>query len=45
MTVSVLLVDDEDRVRGGLKAILEAAEGISMVGEAADGAVVVPLVR
>jgi DNA-binding NarL/FixJ family response regulator len=45
VTVSVLLVDDEDLVRGGLKAILEAAEGISVVGEAADGAVVVPLVR
>ncbi len=45
MTVSVLLVDDEDLVRGGLRAILEAAGGIEVVGEAADGAVVVPLVR
>ena len=45
MTVSVLLVDDEDLVRGGLRAILEATDGIAVVGEAADGAVVVPLVR
>jgi DNA-binding NarL/FixJ family response regulator len=44
MTIRVLLVDDEDLVRGGLRAILDAREDIEVVGEAADGAVVVPLV-
>jgi DNA-binding NarL/FixJ family response regulator len=44
MSIRVLLVDDEDLVRGGLRAILDAREDIEVVGEAADGAVVVPLV-
>ena len=44
MTVRVLLVDDEELVRSGLRAILEAQDDIEVVGEAADGAVVVPLV-
>ena len=44
MTTRVLLVDDEELVRGGLRAILDARDDIEVVGEAADGAVVVPLV-
>jgi DNA-binding NarL/FixJ family response regulator len=44
VTVRVLLVDDEELVRSGLRTILEAQDGIEVVGEAADGAVVVPLV-
>jgi DNA-binding NarL/FixJ family response regulator len=44
MTVRVLLVDDEELVRGGLRAILDARDDIEIVGEAADGAVVVPSV-
>ena len=44
MTVRVLLVDDEELVRGGLRAILAAADDVEVVGEAADGAVLVPLV-
>ena len=44
MTVRVLLVDDEELVRSGLRTILEARDGIEVVGEAGDGAVVVPLV-
>ena len=44
MTVRVLLVDDEELVRSGLRAILDAQDDIEVVGEAADGAVVVPLV-
>jgi len=43
MTIRVLLVDDEELVRGGLRAILDARDDIEVVGEAADGAVVVPL--
>ena len=43
MTIRVLLVDDEELVRSGLRAILGAREDIEVVGEAADGAVVVPL--
>ncbi|MHC5909259.1 response regulator [Streptomyces sp. S6] len=45
MPVTVLLVDDEPLVRAGLRAVLEAQPDISVVGEAADGASVVPLVR
>jgi DNA-binding NarL/FixJ family response regulator len=44
MMIRVLLVDDEDLVRGGLRAILDARDDIEVVGEAVDGAVVVPLV-
>ncbi|MER7762091.1 response regulator transcription factor [Streptomyces sp. NPDC097619] len=42
---SVLLVDDEPLVRAGLRAVLEAQPDLTVVGEAADGAAVVPLVR
>ncbi len=45
MTVTVLLVDDEPLVRAGLRAVLEAQPDIEVVGEAADGAAVIPLVR
>ncbi|NYV74788.1 response regulator transcription factor [Streptomyces sp. UH6] len=45
MPLTVLLVDDEPLVRVGLRAVLEAQPGISVAGEAADGAAVVPLVR
>ncbi|KUN85729.1 response regulator transcription factor [Streptomyces griseoruber] len=45
MAVTVLLVDDEPLVRAGLRAVLEAQGDIEVVGEAADGAAVIPLVR
>ncbi|WP_075738906.1 response regulator [Streptomyces acidiscabies] len=45
MPVTVLLVDDEPLVRAGLRAVLEAQPDITVVGEAADGAAVIPLVR
>ncbi|MDX3310020.1 response regulator [Streptomyces sp. NPDC054884] len=45
MPVTVLLVDDEPLVRMGLRAVLEAQADIEVVGEAADGAAVIPLVR
>jgi DNA-binding NarL/FixJ family response regulator len=45
MPVTVLLVDDEPLVRAGLRAVLEAQPDIQVVGEAADGAAVIPLVR
>ncbi|WP_370961243.1 response regulator [Amycolatopsis sp. cg9] len=38
MTVTVLIADDHDAVRFGLSMILNHAEGIEVVGEAADGA-------
>ncbi|HEY9493834.1 MAG TPA: response regulator transcription factor [Intrasporangium sp.] len=44
MTVRVLLVDDEELVRSGLRALLTARDDIEVVGEAPDGAVLVPLV-
>jgi len=45
MTTTVLIVDDEELVRTGLRAIIEAQPDLEVVGEAADGAEVVPLVR
>ncbi|MEU5719256.1 response regulator transcription factor [Streptomyces sp. NPDC020403] len=45
MPVTVLLVDDEPLVRAGLRAVLEAQSDIEVVGEASDGAAVIPLVR
>ncbi|WP_433552197.1 response regulator [Micromonospora zamorensis] len=36
--IRVMVVDDEQLVRAGLRLILEAAEDITVVGEAADGA-------
>ena len=35
--VRVLLVDDDDLMRAGLKAVLSSDEGIEVVGEAGDG--------
>jgi DNA-binding NarL/FixJ family response regulator len=43
--IGVLLVDDEELVRAGLKAILEAEPDIDVLGEASDGAEVPGLVR
>jgi DNA-binding NarL/FixJ family response regulator len=45
MPVTILLVDDEPLVRAGLRAVLEAQPDLEVVGEAADGAAVIPLVR
>ncbi|MFD3523551.1 response regulator [Streptomyces sp. NPDC058653] len=45
MPITVLLVDDDALVRAGLRAILETQPDIEVVGEAADGAAVIPLVR
>ncbi|MFB6676596.1 response regulator [Streptomyces sp. NPDC057684] len=45
MPLTVLLVDDEPLVRAGLRAVLSAQPDIEVVGEAADGAAVIPLVR
>ncbi|WP_433280218.1 response regulator [Pseudonocardia xinjiangensis] len=42
--IRLLLVDDEDLVRAGLRAILDAEPDITVVGEAADGAEVPGLV-
>ncbi|MEU6480210.1 response regulator transcription factor [Streptomyces sp. NPDC047017] len=43
--LTVLLVDDEPLVRAGLRAVLETQPDIEVVGEATDGAAVIPLVR
>ena len=45
MTVSVLIADDQDLVRTGLRMILDAQPGIEVVGEARDGAEAVALAR
>ena len=41
----VLIVDDEVLIRTGLRAIIDAEPGFTVVGEAGDGAEVLPLVR
>ncbi|NGN69520.1 response regulator transcription factor [Streptomyces sp. A7024] len=43
--IRVLLADDDALVRTGLKVMLRGAEGVEVVGEAADGAEVVAAVR
>ena len=43
--IRVLLADDQALVRGGFRALLDAQEGIEVVGEAADGAEAVKLAR
>jgi DNA-binding NarL/FixJ family response regulator len=45
MTVRVLIADDQELVRAGLRAILDAQPGIEVVGEAADGDRAVSLAR
>jgi DNA-binding NarL/FixJ family response regulator len=45
MTVRVIVADDQDLVRTGLKLILEAQPGIEVVGVAADGHEAVALAR
>ncbi|TDC41709.1 response regulator transcription factor [Micromonospora sp. KC213] len=44
MTIDVLIVDDDELVRIGLRAIVSAQPDLRVVGEAADGAEVPPLV-
>jgi DNA-binding NarL/FixJ family response regulator len=43
--IGLLLVDDEELVRAGLRAILDAEPDIAVLGEAADGSEVPGLVR
>lgn len=45
MSVSVLVADDQDLVRTGLRMILDAQPDIEVVGEAADGRQAVDLAR
>ena len=42
---TVLLADGEELIRAGLRAIIEAEPDLTVVGEAADGNEVLPLVR
>jgi DNA-binding NarL/FixJ family response regulator len=44
MTIGVLVVDDDELIRVGLRVIIDAEPDLEVVGEAADGAEVVPLV-
>ena len=43
--VRVLLVDDDDLMRAGLRAVLSTDSGVEVVGEAADGRAAVAAVR
>ena len=42
--IRVLIVDDDELIRVGLRAIIDAEADLEVVGEAADGAEVLPLV-
>ncbi|MEH1053602.1 response regulator transcription factor [Micromonospora sp. CPCC 206171] len=44
MSTDVLIVDDDELIRVGLRAIIDAQPDLRVVGEAADGAEVPPLV-
>jgi DNA-binding NarL/FixJ family response regulator len=44
MTTRVLLVDDEELIRAGLKAIIDVEPDLEVVGAAADGVEVLPMV-
>ncbi len=43
--IRVLLADDEELVRSGLRAIIDAEPDLEVVGEAADGQEATALVR
>ena len=43
--VRVVVVDDEPLIRSGLRALLDAADGVQVVGEAGDGADAIDVVR
>lgn len=43
--MKILLVDDHSTVRLGIRLVLQAAEDLAVVGEAADGAAAVSMVR
>ena len=45
MAISVLLADDQEMIRTGLRMILDAQPDIDVVGEAADGSAAVELAR
>ncbi|MFF0311837.1 response regulator [Streptosporangium sp. NPDC004379] len=45
MTLRVVIADDEDLIRAGLRVIIDSEPDLTVVGEAADGAAVIPVVR
>ncbi|MEO7197890.1 MAG: response regulator transcription factor [Solirubrobacterales bacterium] len=45
MTIRVLIADDQEIIRTGLRMILDAQPGIEVVGEAADGRAAVAIAR
>jgi DNA-binding NarL/FixJ family response regulator len=45
MTIRLLLVDDHELMRQGLRAILECERGVEVIGEATDGRTAVALAR
>lgn len=45
MTVRVVLVDDEDLIRAGLRAIIDTEPDLAVVGEASDGAEAISTIR
>jgi DNA-binding NarL/FixJ family response regulator len=45
MTIRVLIADDQDLVRAGLRVLVDSADDLDVVGEASDGAQALELLR
>ena len=45
MTIRIMLADDHTVVREGFRSLLEAEDGLTVVGEASDGREAVSLAR
>jgi len=45
LAIKVFLVDDQALVRSGFRMLIDAEDGIEVVGEAADGAAAVDALR
>jgi DNA-binding NarL/FixJ family response regulator len=45
MTIRIVVADDQDLVRAGLRALLDSAEDLQVVGEASNGAEAIALAR
>jgi DNA-binding NarL/FixJ family response regulator len=43
--IRIVIVDDQALIRGGLKALIDATDGLTVVGEAADGEAAIKTVR
>ena len=45
MTIKILLVDDQQLIRSGIKSLLTLSDNVRVVAEACDGSEVVPIIE